>query len=81
MPETFRAVAVVRSGEKAGATAFELAVQAGARVHFDPALGYVLERDELGRIAENVVAVGRLSAQSDGSRSLDDDAARSLSAR
>lgn len=60
--------------------AFELAVQAGARVRFEAALGYVLERDELGRIAENAFAVGRLSARADGSRSHVDEVARELAA-
>lgn len=61
--------------------AFELAVQAGARVHFDPTFGYVLERDGEGRVAENVFAVGRLSARGDRPRTRADSVARALSAR
>jgi len=48
------------------APAFELAVQAGARVRFEPALGYTLERDASGALAEALFAVGSVAALGDG---------------
>jgi sarcosine oxidase subunit alpha len=41
-----------------GAPSFELLAQAGAEVHFDPALGYVAAADARGRIAEGAWAAG-----------------------
>jgi sarcosine oxidase subunit alpha len=63
------------------APAFELAVQAGARVRFEPALGYVLERSEQGELGQNLYGVGRLSSRSDGSRAVIDELFARLSAR
>ncbi len=40
--------------------AFELCVQAGARLHFDPQRGYVPERAPDGSVAPNVFAAGSL---------------------
>ena len=61
--------------------AFELAAQAGARVHFESELGYVLERSDAGELSENAFALGRLSARADGSRVEAEAVARRLSAR
>ncbi|MFZ5891109.1 MAG: 2Fe-2S iron-sulfur cluster-binding protein [Myxococcota bacterium] len=50
------------------APAFELAVQAGGATHFEPSLGYVLDRDDDGAVSEGVFAVGRLATRTDGAR-------------
>jgi hypothetical protein len=43
------------------APAFELAVQAGGRTHFDPARGYVPELSAEGRAAPGVFCAGRVT--------------------
>ncbi len=45
-----------------GAPAFELAVQAGAEVRFDPTHGYVPVHDAQGKVAEGVYVAGSASA-------------------
>jgi len=65
-----RADALIVDG--AGAPAFELCVQAGARVRFEPALGYVPECDERGGVAPGVFAAGSVvesrDSRADGER-------------
>jgi sarcosine oxidase, subunit alpha len=51
-----------------GGRAFELAVQAGARVRFDRELGYLPEADRDGGIAERVFAAGSLLGAQDSPR-------------
>jgi sarcosine oxidase, subunit alpha len=46
-----------------GAPAFELAVQAGAEVRFDPTLGYVVVTEERGRAAPSVWAAGECAGK------------------
>ncbi|MGC4093598.1 MAG: 2Fe-2S iron-sulfur cluster-binding protein [Polyangiaceae bacterium] len=82
----------LRSGEKspkldallydaAETPAFELAVQAGARTHFDAKLGYLLERDDDGQVAPGAFALGRLAVAADGQRPAPKRVRSALSAR
>lgn len=48
-----------------GAPSFELGVQAGAIVRFEPAHGYVLERDDEGSVAPGVWVAGSAALSSD----------------
>lgn len=46
-----------------GAPSFELPAQAGARVRFDPAIGYAVDADDRGRAAPNVWAAGECTGK------------------
>jgi sarcosine oxidase, subunit alpha len=74
-----RADALIFDGP--GAPAFELCVQAGAQVSFDPARGYLPQRDASGRVAEGVFAAGSLAGALESAADGERVAGQLLSAR